>query len=342
MSFQNVVTTNIDLVTINHQPYPPTTDAINIVQKDSTAGTFYPVFSSALNQITDTLGSSSKITYTPETGVLGASTISGTTGLTLNNTTSPGNAIIMNNISGMIIETGGTGAAGNIVILTQNGNSIGLFSGILNVGDDTQTIQYSLPTSPPSGSGYVLQSTSGGAGASVSWQALPTPVSVFRVTINNMQYNDNQTSSSVSGTFDITLAITGNQCILSIPAVTTTTNLSSNLSYLIMSPYPIPSQYLPYICTDTGNSFYAPILIQAVGTNQTQGQATLYIDQSSGVMSIRGFSAILGNSQTTGLNLTGQTVFIPGQSIAWDIVPSMTMEEKINMTPATAIKKLKK
>jgi len=321
MSFTNIETNNIDLITINRQPYPPTTDSINIVQNDSSSSVFYPSFSSALNQVTDTLNTSSKLSYIPNTGVLGVSTITGTNGLVLNHT-GAGNAIIMNNISGITMETGGSGNAGNIVIKTINGNSIGLFSGALNVGDDTQTTQYTLPTSPPTSSGYVLQSTSGGAGATVTWQLLPTPVSVFRATVSNMVYVDNQTSTAISGTFDMTLAITGNHCILSLPAVTTSTNLSSNASSILMTPYPVPSQYRPYVCTNTGNDFFAPILLQNTGSNQTQGQVVLHMNQLSGLMSIEGFTAVSGNTQTTGLNMTGQTVLIPAQSIAWDFVPS--------------------
>ena len=279
---------------------------------------------------TPSVNSNANLKFNPSTGVVKTNTISGTNGLTLNNTSGAGNSIIMNNISGMTISTGGTGAAGNIVILTSNGNSVGLFSGVLNIGDTTQTTQYSLPTSAPASSGYVLQSTSGGAGATVSWQQLPAPVSVFRVTVSNVQYIDSQNSTNISGTFDFTLAITGNHCILSFPAITTTTNLMNNSSYMNIGPYPIPSQYRPFVCTNTGSDFYTPILIRSTSSNQTQGQAVLHINQASGLMDIEGFTGVSGNTQSTGLNFTGQTIFIPAQSFAWDFVPSTfsTTEEE--------------
>ena len=326
----NIIKCNLlEVEKINGEAWPPSGEGIVISEQDSTPGDFYPVFASDLNISTTNLGSSSKIKYTPETGVLNVGTVTGTNGILINNTagSGDGNAILMNNIEGIIIESSGTGDAGDIVLVNTAGNYIGLYTPLLNIGDSSETTQYSLPTSAPAGTGYVLQSTSGGAGATVTWQALAPSVSVFRVTINNFYWADSGTSAAITSNFNITLAVTGNHCVLTIPAATTTTPLNGNPSFLTNAAIVLPLQYMPYACVTYAQDYSVPALVRSTATNQLEGITCLNINHTTRALSIQGFSAIGGNTQSTGLNLVDDNVFVPAQSFAWDLASSLTTTE---------------
>ena len=185
MSFQNIETINIDTVTINHEPYPPSGEGITVASNSvNTQQTL--LFRDPVSS-TSTLFANSNLNYNPSSGVLN------NVGGTISNhiyTAPSGTDVDISSVSADVnifgdVNLSATTASNNIVLSSTNGISIttsgsnatggiNIQTGIATAPNAPLNIQSSgpmtiLPANSTGTAGYVLGNLDGAG--TVGWVA---------------------------------------------------------------------------------------------------------------------------------------------------------------------------
>lgn len=313
MSFENINCDNIDLLTVNHQPYTGASGFIGSTGMQGPTG-YTGATGAGATGIAGPTGSTGSQGPTGMQGPSGPSGPQGSTGPSVgpNYIGATGST----GASGYIGMDGATGATGvgatGVPGPTGAPGGSGLSTGAvnhLNVADgggawlDSGVVLSTLPT----GLNQALLSTSTGAPATLAW------VNCGSVYDDSIIFYDSVRSplTALTGSIPVKYIQVGSLLMMFISSFASSVNLLNNYSFATTSGSAVPSFFRP-----ATSWMMTPTVVYGSGTANTY-DSTAYIlsVETNGVVSMRGCQ----RDTAPGLNLAGQTFTTHGQIIMWNL-----------------------